>query len=151
MAVVLVRLNLLIQMRKIIADKANKAEVAEQIISDMKESIAAGVSPVRGERRFVAYKDPKKYPGDQKNKRPVNLYLSGDMLAALKAYPAAGAGVNIGIKGTQGVKAKAHNDGTKDIPRRHFMPSDAGDAFTVTITRRVRDLYARFLSDILKR
>ena len=144
-------LNLISQLRRVVTSRRLKEEVAAQVIADMKESIAAGVSPVRGERRFVAYKNPEKYPGERKAKRPVNLYLSGDMLAALKFYPTAGASVSIGIKGAEGVKAKAHNDGTSTIPRRHFMPTDKGDEFSVTITRRIRDLYARAISDILSR
>lgn len=148
---VIVNLRLIDQMRKVVSSKRTKELVGEQVIADMKESIAAGVSPVRGERRFVAYKNPDRYPGDKKDKRPVNLYLSGDMLGALRFYPTAGPGVSVGIKGSEGVKAKAHNDGTRTIPRRHFMPTDNGDEFTVTITRRVRDLYSRLLSDILSR
>lgn len=144
-------LNLINQLRRVVTSRRLKEEVAAQVIADMKESIAAGVSPVRGERRFVAYKNPEKYPGDRKSKRPVNLYLSGDMLAALRFYPTAGPSVSIGIKGQAGVIARAHNDGTSTIPRRHFMPTDKGDEFSVTITRRIRDLYARAISDILSR
>jgi hypothetical protein len=148
---VTVNLSLLNQMRRAVSSAKTKRAVGEQIIEDMKDSISKGISPVKGERRFVAYKDPKSYPGDLKDKRPVNLYLSGDMLAALKFYPHAGAAIGIGIKGPMGKIAKYNNDGTKHVPRRHFMPTEKGEEFSVTITRRIRDLYSSIISDILKR
>jgi len=148
---VTVNLSMLADMRKAISARVNKEKVADLVIENMKESIAAGLSPVRGIGRFVAYKNPAKYPGDQKSRRPVNLYLSGDMLAALKFYPTSGPGVSVGIKGAEGKKAAANNNGTKDVPRRHFMPTDRGEEFSVTITRKIRDLYSRMFSDILKR
>ena len=148
---VIFKLTALKTIEKAFTARANKEKIAALIIANMKQSIAAGLSPVRGVRRFVAYKNPANYPGGRKNKRPVNLYLSGAMLAALKFYPSSGVAVTVGIKGPEGEKAVWNNDGTKHVPRRHFMPTDSGDEFSVTITRKIRDLYSRILSDILKR
>lgn len=147
-----VKVNLKIaeDIRRAVSNKINQKKVGELIIEEMKDSISKGISPVRGERRFIAYKDPKKYPADLKSKRPVNLFLSGDMLASLKFYPLKGESFSIAIKGEQGAKASAHNNGD-GVPRRHFMPTERGEEFTVTITRKIRDLYAQILSDILRR
>lgn len=141
---VTVKLSLLDDIRKVVSDRRVKEDAGALLIKEMKDHIASGISPVRGERRFVGYKDPKKYPGDQKSKRPVNLYLSGDMLAALKFYPLANTSFQIAIKGEQGVKARAHNDG-KGVPRRHFMPTEQGEQFTVSIVRKLKDYYARLI------
>jgi hypothetical protein len=128
-----------------------QTRVGAEIVTAMKESIAAGVSPIRGERRFVAYKDAEKYPANRKSRRPVNLFLSGDMLGALK-YWILGSRLFIGIDDpTQAAKAKGHQTGANGIPKRRFIPSNKNEEFTVTITRRIRNLYAKILSDIIKR
>jgi hypothetical protein len=145
-----VNITLIKDVMNAVSAKANKQAVGDLIITEMKNSISSGVSPVRGERRFVAYKDPTKYPADLKSKRPVNLFLSGDMLSQLKFYPLAANRFSIAIKGEEGKKARAHNEGI-GVPRRHFMPTDTNEEFTVTITRKIRDLYARILSDIINR
>lgn len=147
-----VKLKIRADILKAVSDSRTKDIVSKKLISMIKEFISKGISPVKGERRFVGYKNPAKYPAELKSKRPVNLYLSGDMLAALKFYPLSGAAFSIAIKGDEGKKAAAHNNGTdKGIPRRHFMPTERGEEFNVTITRKLRDLYARILFDIIKR
>ena len=148
---VTVRIRIMEDIRKLISQPDNKKQVADLVISQMKTSIASGLSPVRGIGRFVEYKNPAKYPGDRKAKRPVNLYLTGEMLGALNFYPTSGPNVSIGIRGTLGKIAKYNNDGTEHVPRRHFMPTNEGEEYTVTITRSIRDLYARLVSDKLSR
>jgi hypothetical protein len=145
-----VNIRFLDRIRAELSSKRTKQKAGEQLIADMKDSISKGISPVRGVRRFVRYKDADKYPGGLKNKRPVNLFLSGDMLAALKFYPIGGTSFNVAIKGEQGVKAYAHNEG-KGVPQRRFMPTAKDEKFTVTIERNLRDLYARIISDIIRR
>ena len=146
-----VNINIDKKIRGALEQKRTKERVGNQVINDMKASLAKGISPVRGERRFPAYKDPKRYPRDLKPRRPVNLYLSGDMLAALKFKPLSGTGVSIGITDReQARKAKAHQTGD-GVPKRRFVPTEKGEEFTVTITRRLRDLYASIIYDIIKR
>ncbi len=51
-----------------------------------RQSIAAmrrGLSPVKRFGRFKKYKNPTKYPGNRKAKRPVNLKLTGDLYKSL--------------------------------------------------------------------
>ncbi len=124
--------------------------VGDMIVDQMKDSIAAGVSPVKGERRFEKYKDPKKYPAGVKPNLPVNLYLSGDMLEALKAFPEEDK-VMIGIRdGAMAARAIDHNSGTNHMPRRHFLPTSKGDELTVSITRSIKSLYTKLMRDIIK-
>jgi len=129
---------------------ATQSKVGDEVIKEIKTSLDAGVSPVREVRRYPRYKDPLKYPADQKPKLPVNLKLSGDMLAALE-YWFRGSRMWIGIRDPkQAVKAKAHQDGTEHLPQRRFLPTKDGEEFTVTITRKIRNLYAKILSDIIR-
>ena len=146
-----VKLKIRADILKAVSDSRTKDIVSKKLISMIKEFISKGISPVKGGRRFVGYKNPAKYPAELKSKRPVNLYLSGDMLAALKFYPLSKTAFSIAIKGDQGKKAAAHNNGTDKLPPRHFMPTERGEEFNVTITRKLRDLYARILFDIIKR
>ncbi len=130
---------------------AVQLEIGDMVVSEMKKSLEGGVSPVRGERRLEPYTNPKKYPGDRKPRLPVNLYLSGDMLGALRAWISGGK-LMVGITDSeQKAKAKAHNDGIAPQPRRHFIPTDKGDEFTVSIQRQIKNLYAKLLGDIIKK
>lgn len=126
-------------------------KVGELVVDEMRDSLKSGLSPVRGIRRFTPYKDREKYPADRKPARPVNLYLSGEMLAALEPF-IRGSRLYVGVRDSeQAVKAKAHQEGTANMAARRFMPTADGEEFTVTITRKIRDLYAKILSDIIKR
>lgn len=125
--------------------------VGELVVDEMRDGLSKGLSPVRGVRRFAPYKDREKYPADRKPARPVNLYLSGEMLAALEPF-IRGSRLYVGIRDTeQAVKAKAHQEGTKNMVARRFMPTADGEEFNVTITRKIRNLYAEILSAIIKR
>ena len=57
-------------------DRDTAEKVGEDIVDDMKRLIATGQSPIKGNGRFPAYKDPKKYPGKRKSRSPVNLALA---------------------------------------------------------------------------
>jgi len=117
--------------------------VGELVVEEVKDSLEVGLSPVRGVRRFQQYTDP--YPGNKKASRPVNLKLTGAMLDALK-YFFRGSRLFVGITGSEGVKAQAHNDGQGNMPERHFLPTRAGEEFTVSIMQKVKNLYERMLS-----
>jgi hypothetical protein len=128
---------------------STNAKVGEHVIGEIKKSLAAGVSPVKGERRFQGYSE--NYPGKLKPKLPVNLKLTGKMLGALRHWIEGGR-LMIGIRDPlQAKKAKAHNEGKGHMPKRHFLPTERGDSFNVTITRSIRNLYAKLLSDIINK
>ena len=152
------------KLRAVLINKLQKT-VDEQFVQDMqrevidntiKPLIAAGVSPVdsvEGSRRFVGYKDPEKYPGTQKSKRPVNLFLSGKMLQWYKAVKISGVRISLGIPTTADneikVRAQANNEGTAEgIPPRRFIPL-RGESFRVSVMRKIKDLYARRIKFLL--
>ncbi len=95
-----------------------------------------------------------KFPN--KKKRPVNLELSGDMLKKLKWKPIK-AGIKFGlISASKKLKKifEAHNEGTntaKNVPRRAIIPSGAGEKFTVSIHRRIRDLFLARIRQVIRR
>lgn len=124
--------------------------VALYIINEMKRFIKIGTSPVKGARRFEKYKNEAKYPGDLKNRRPVNLELSGRMLQAI-TYKPLNDGVRIGIwDPEQRLKAQTHLQGLNGVPKRKFMPVEPNDEFIVSIQRDIRYLYLRKIYAILK-
>lgn len=135
-----------------INSKIVKENVATEVIGLIRDFTAKGISPVKGERKFEAYKDPEKYPGDRKNRVPVNLRLTGDMMGALDFWITSSS-FFIGYKNYDDnyQKAEAHNYGTKHIPRRVFIPYEDGTEFNETIMRRIRDIYSRALADIIKK
>lgn len=138
--------------------------IGNEVVHAIKATIASGQSPVRGQGRFEEYAASrnkrqgkasgyplsvqKQYPG--KKIRPVNLFLSGDMIDDLQARPN-GAGIPIGFSNKeQADKAAKHNSGDK-VPVRRVLPNKRGEEFTVGITRLVRDLYAEELERIIKK
>jgi hypothetical protein len=155
--------------RAVLANKL-KGTVDSKFIQDMqtevvdgeiKRLIAAGVSPVdsyEGGRRFRGYKDPKKYPGKQKAKRPVSLYLSGVMLSFYRAVKVSGTRITLGIPTNAPedvkVRAVANNVGTvsesgkEAIPARRFIPLK-GETFRISVLRKIKNLYARRIKDLL--
>lgn len=133
----------------------DKNEIGRTVTRMASEMIAAGQSPVRGERRYPGYKNPDKYPRDLKNKRPVNLYLTGEMLSYLGHQITGDGKVEWGIvKAPEAVvtRARVHNDGTRDdIARRPFIPNKEGETFAVRIILAVRAIYSKRLSAIVKK
>jgi len=128
---------------------------------EIKRLIAAGVSPVdslNGQRRFVGYKDPKKYPANKKAKRPVSLNLTGIMLSFYRAVRISGTRLYIGIDTSAPadvkVRAVANNvgtfteDGKPGIPERRFIPL-RGETFRISVLRKIKNLYARRISSLL--
>jgi hypothetical protein len=133
----------------------------EVVDGEIKRMIAAGVSPVDsydGGRRFPGYKDPKKYPGKKKAKRPVSLYLSGVMLSFYRAVRISGTRISIGIPTSAPenvkVRAVANNVGTvsesgrEAIPARRFIPLK-GESYRISVMRKIKNLYARRIKAIL--
>lgn len=134
-------------------DGATADSIGKEIIGAAKEAIAEGQSPVRGEGRFERYKDRKKYPGDLKEARPVNLNLTGEMLANFSHRRKDNTTIEVGITGgsPRAKKlAKYHNEGTEFMAKRQFIPQE-GQEFTVRIMRVIRELYSNRLALLIKR
>lgn len=135
-----------------LVDQTTATTLGDAIVGEAKELIRNGISPVRGHGRFAAYKDRKKYPGDLKSARPVNLFLTGDMLR--------GFGFKLGAKNTVEVgmvngssfakeKAEAHNAGTRHMAQRRFVPGPK-EEWAVSIMRKIRDVYEKRLGFLIR-
>lgn len=133
----------------------------EVVDGEIKRLIAAGVSPVQsveGGRRFAGYKDPDKYPGKRKSKRPVSLWLSGVMLSWYKAVKVNGTRFRLGIPTNAPedvkVRAIANNEGTTNdqgqvaIAARRFIPKP-GENFNISVLRKIKNLYAKRIKTLL--
>lgn len=143
-------------------DAEHAKQTGEQVVALMKELIAKGISPIQGEGRFPAYKHQgvkgkypdsakKRYPG--KRDRPVNLFLSGSFLSALKSkvYKSKwGYGFEIGyFDEREAKKERAHASGENGQPRRPTIPT-RGEGFAVSIQRYIFARYQNAISNFLK-
>lgn len=149
---VTVKFDGLKDMIRILSRRDVKQGAAEVIITESKKFITSGISPVQGQRRFEGYKNPKKYPAGQKSQRPVNMTLTGSMLAALTYRINAGTAFSIGWfgGGIEAKKAANHNAGNT-VPQRRLLPTEKNESFNVSITRSLKNYYAKIISDILKK
>lgn len=136
-------------------------QVQEEVVDGaIKPLIAAGTSPVESAkgRRFRGYKNPQKYPAKLKEKRPVSLYLSGEMLRSYVAERVSSVRLRLGISSRAStdvkIRAEANNVGTvsesgaEAIPARRFIPLK-GETYRVSVMRKIKNLYARRIKSLL--
>jgi hypothetical protein len=124
--------------------------VARAIIFEMKQNISKGISPITG-KRFPAYKNPARYPGDQKPQRPVNLYLTGDFLdnLAYKIELGTKPKVLIGFWDQESIlKEKGHREGANTQPKRPIIPI-GGETFSKRLLRQFDLAVTQALKDAL--
>jgi len=128
-----------------------------------KETPEKRVRQIRGEarrgkkgRKGQFYPDSVQKQFPSKQRRPVNLSLSGDMLKAMKFKGITG-GVKIGLIGAKR-KLKdifeSHNDGTnekRNVPRRAILPTGASEKFTAFIQRRIKSLYKARIRQLISK
>lgn len=135
--------------------RADAQDIARESLSEMKALIAAGVSPVKGAglpARFPRYKNPKRYPGRRKPVTPVNLYLTGAMLADLTARvvsSAAGFAAEIGYSTSKSkAKERGHREGANGQPIRPTIPqASSGETFATSI----QQVYLKYLASAIDR
>lgn len=135
-------------------EKSDAEDIGKVVIDEMKNMISKGISPILDQGRFPAYKNPERYPGKLKNKRPVNLKLSGSFLDSLK-YKAvtskSGYATEIFYKGKkQNLKEQGHRDGANGQPSRPTIPQD-GEQFAARIKRLYSKIYKDRINRILKK
>jgi hypothetical protein len=148
------------RLKKTVDDKFI-SDMNSQVVGEIKRLINAGVSPVQsveGGRRFKKYKDEKKYPAKQKAKRPVNLFLTGEMLREYVAEKVNGVRLTLGISknASKEVKdrAEGNNIGTVNdkgevaIAARRFVPLK-GETYAVSVIRKLKNLYAQRIKELL--
>ncbi len=143
------------ELDKFVMEQAFAFKLGTLIVDGSKKSIANGISPVRGVGRFEGYKDPVKYPGDLKASRPVNLYLTGEMVNSLN-FRKEGEKLLVGIFDDEVseklmARVDTHNRGThKHVPRRQFIPAK-GQEYIVSIQSQIKKLYRERISEVLAR
>jgi hypothetical protein len=128
-------------------DRDTAQKIGDDITADMKRLIASGQSPIKGNGRFPAYKDPKKYPGKRKSKTPVNLELTGEFLDDLTSKAIsdpAGYATRVTYDGQKSQdKERGHREGANGQPKRPTLPAASGEDFAVSIktryTKTIRD------------
>ncbi len=133
-------------------DNTTAKALGETVTDEALDNISQGLSPVRGQGRFEKYKDRTKYPGDLKEARPVNLNLTGDMLRGYGYRLTEKDTIEVGmVRGSQFDKEKAqfHQDGTANMAQRKIVP-DAGEEWSVSIMRKIRDVYGKRLADLIR-
>lgn len=125
--------------------------IAEEIIHLMLENIKKGISPITG-KRFPAYKNPKRYPGKRKPKRPVNLELTGEFLSALEFTVRSGKNptITIGFFDKENAdKEKGHREGAGGQPKRPIIPNSSesfSKKITIEITNEIADVLSRAIA-----
>lgn len=131
--------------------KSTLDQVGKTIIAEMLQRIGSGISPITG-KRFPAYKNPKRYPGNRKPKRPVNLFLTGDFLNNLKFRIKTGKIPVITIlfsKKSEQIKELGHREGAGGQPKRPIIPR-GNESFTDGILVSMRRALSRLLDKDLK-
>lgn len=134
-------------------DSSTVERMGNAVVNRMKEIMASGQSPVRGYGRFVAYKNPKRYPGKLKTARPVNLKLTGEMYDGLSHRRKTETSILVGmVQGSDERKEIAgyHNAGASPVPMRRFIPQ-RGEEFVVSIMRLIRQIYRERMNDLIAR
>jgi hypothetical protein len=140
-------------------------KIASFIEQKMKDLISKGISPIFGKGRFEGYaaqrygKQKKKFYPDSvkkdfpsKRRRPVNLFLSGDFLKSLKAYPVSVGKIFIGYTTKYGKKLESgHRDGVNGQPNRPTIPEKPNERFAQPILSGIIKLFRDSFSDELKK
>jgi hypothetical protein len=132
-------------------DQQTAKQVGIEVIAAMKDLIAKGTSPIAGNGKFPAYKNPKRYPGDLKPKTPVNLELTGKFLKALRAkvyQSRSGFGTEIGYLESQEHKEQGHREGTNGQPKRPSIPSKRGESFHDSIVKIFANIYKKKIREV---
>jgi hypothetical protein len=128
-------------------------EVGDGVVTEMKNLITKGVSPIEGNGRFEGYKNPKKYPGKRKPKTPVNLTLSGDFLDALSystVQSPSGYGTKIFYQGSkENKKEEGHREGANGQKKRPTIPLN-GETFAARIQRVFAEIYNKRINILSK-
>lgn len=140
---------------------ASNRTIAEVIKDKILQLVSRGISPIEGNGRFPAYKsstkERKRYPDTvkgsypSKRRRPVNLFLSGDFLAALKAIPTSVNIISVGFFSDYGkTLEQGHREGANGQAKRPIIPNES-EAFTKVILTETLKAYRKSVEDYLNR
>lgn len=130
--------------------KRSLNKVGNELIAEMKDNIAKGISPITG-RRFPGYKKPSRYPGDQKPARPVNLKLSGEFLDDMTTDERSGSKPSITLyyKGKDSDdKERGHREGANGQPKRPTIPQGR-ESFSIGILTKIENILKKLIESDL--
>lgn len=148
------RLQELLKELKKPVDQATANAAGKATVAAMKQLIARGVSPIKGNGRFPGYKNPDKYPGGKKPNRPVNLKDTGQFLYSLTYDPVAsknGFDTVIYYDGKEANdKETGHREGANGQRERPTIPL-RGESFSETIRIAFSKIYRQRLSDLIRK
>lgn len=140
----------------------NNRIIANLIREKILSLVAKGISPIEGNGRFPAYKGQSekkrsKYPYSVKDKfpnkraRPVNLFLSGKFLKALKAFPKSINIISIGFFSSYGKKLeRGHREGANGQAKRPIIPQE-GERFAKSINLLILKSFREGLEEYLRK
>jgi len=110
------------------------------------------VASMSADNSFYPNSVKDKFPGKQK--RPVNLKLSGKFLSKVNWKRIKG-GVELGLMSRSEKLRKmfeTHNDGShRHVPRRAIIPTGMGEKFTAKISRLIKDIYLERIKEMTKK
>jgi hypothetical protein len=155
--------------------KPDLQEAGEIAIVAIKKLIASGTSPVDGFGRYEAYGSQRNKVKGQKSKgyplnvqkdfpnkkvRPVNLFLSGELMEALefqvkfrlqsfKTKLSIGFFGNISKSLREKIDTAQNGNALKNIPQRKILPGP-GEAFTISIQRAIKNALVESIKKSLK-
>lgn len=133
-------------------DRPTAKRGGESIVSQMKGLIRIGVSPIQGKGRFPRYKNPKRYPGKRKSKRPVNLKLTGQFLRSLVSKAVSGTGgFAIQVEYNNALankKEDGHRKGQNKQPKRPTIPQ-GNEKFSPSVLKGVIKIFEQRIQRII--
>lgn len=143
-------------------DGSTTKQLGNMYLNETKRLVSIGKSPVKGRGRFIRYAIQRddaqsNYPEGLKDRRPVNLYLSGKMLSKLTYKRRGKNKLAIGLpRGTPRDildRATTHNNGnpTMNIPKRQFIPDRQGERYVIAIEQKRKAILEKRLRAIIRK
>jgi hypothetical protein len=136
---------------KKLAQKRVPPVLKSEIVSEIKK----GRSPVKGQGRLVGYSDSYlkaiasgRYTNFGKQKRPVNMTLSGKMLKSIFTRFTK-RGIEVGFDDPLADIHNSQGAGKSKVIRR-LLPTEKGEKFKSSITLRIREVLTNVMKDVLK-
>lgn len=147
-------------------DQSDANNIAQAVVTDMKNLIKKGISPVKEVGRYQPYasqrdNDPRKYPRSvrkkhpSKRERPVNIKLSGQQLGALTSkteQTSQGAQIKVGYLNSRLAQKKelGHASGVNNQPKRPTIPGSNQNFQTSIVNKIIRLLRKAVLNKLEK-
>jgi len=135
-----------------ILDKRTAKQLTVAMRDGSIDALKKGLSPVKSKGRLQRYKNPARYPGNRKPRKPVNLKLTGALWKSLWFKFIRNNKFIYGtLRGNVDAYADVHNEGLHTSPRRPYIPSRKGEKFIVTIQNEMRKIVSKRIDVLIKK